>query len=416
VLKKLNIKWELFSKDNIKNQDLIIHSAGCDDTNEELARAKELGLPIMTFPQMVGEIIKDKKAVTVSGCNGKTTTTAMISYILTNAGVDPYFIVGTPVDNLDLFPKCKSDIFVVEADEYRQAFFNYAPYASHAIITNIEWDHPDCYPTFEDMIKSYSQFIKKLPSGATLYGYADDNDIDKTIDLSGRKDLQILRYGMNGNCDIQIKNVKHLKGKNEFEIFQDGKSRGEYELIIPGDHNILNATAAVSVCLDLGVDSGKIREILKTFKGLNRRFEIHGVVNGITVVDDYAHHPTAIDVTLAAAKQFYPDSKIWCVFQPHTFSRTKALFEDFSKAFGNADEVIIPEIYPSAREKDTGEISSRDLVDLTRKYHDHVRYVKAPSDSLEILQKEAKSGDVIMVMGAGEMWKTVAKAFVDQNS
>lgn len=416
VLKKLNIKWTLPNKDNIKGKDLIIHSVGVDDSNEEFVAAKKSGIPMLTFPQMVGEIIKDKRAVTISGCNGKTTTTAMISYILTNAGVDPYFIVGTPVDNLDLFPKCESDIFVIEADEYKEAYFNYAPYAEHAIITNIEWDHPDYYPRFEDMVKSYSEFIKKLPKGSNLYGFGSDSDITTAIKMAGREDLNIARYGFGDDFDIQINNVKYGKGKNEFEIFQDGKSRGVYELIIPGDHTILNATAAISVCLNLGVPAEKVKEILKMFKGLNRRFEIYGTVNGITVVDDYAHHPTALDVTLHGAKQFYPDSKIWCVFQPHTFSRTKSLFKEFAQAFSNADEVIIPEIYASAREKDTGEVNSQMLVDETKKYHDNVRYVKEPSESLEILQKEAKPGDVIMVMGAGEMWKTVAQAFIDQNS
>ncbi|MFH1547654.1 MAG: Mur ligase family protein, partial [bacterium] len=242
VLIKEKIPYYVFNSENIEGKDLIIHSVAYNETNLELAAAKEKGMETFTFPQVVGSIIKDKLAVTISGCNGKTTTTAMISYILTKTGIDPYFIVGTPVDNLDLFPKCKSDIFVIEADEYREAYFNYAPYAKHAIITNIEWDHPDYFPKFEDMIKSYSEFIKKLPKGANLYGYGEDRDIDKAVKLSGRKGLIIHRYGFGKKYDIQIQNVKNLLGKNEFEIFQDSKSRGVYELIIPGDHNILNAT------------------------------------------------------------------------------------------------------------------------------------------------------------------------------
>lgn len=414
VLKELNIPYFVFDEKNIEDKDLVIHSVAYNETHPELAEAKRLGIPIYTFPQVVGSIVKGKQAVTISGCNGKTTTTAMISYILTKAGVDPYFIVGTPVDNLDLFPKCKSDIFVIEADEYKEAYFNYAPCAKHAIITNIEWDHPDFFPRFEDMVKSYSEFIKRLPKDANIYGYGDDKNITKAIKLSGRKDLKVFRYGFGDRHDIKIQNVKNLPGKNQFEIFQNGESRGVYELIIPGDHNILNATAAVSVCLNLGVNAKIIRKILKTFKGLNRRFEVYGTVNGVTIIDDFAHHPTAINATLAAAKQFYPDSRIWCIFQPHTFSRTKALLNEFARSFQGADIVIIPEIYASAREKDTGEISSKDLVELTKKYHDNVRYIREPSESLEILQKEAKPGDVVMVMGAGEMWKDVAQAFVDQ--
>ncbi len=415
VLSQQEIPWSVFDSKNINGADVVIHSVAYNDSNPELAEAKKNKIPIFTFPQVVGSIIKGKQAVTVSGCNGKTTTTAMVSYILTNACVDPYFIVGTPVDNLNMFPKCRSDIFVIEADEYREAYFNYAPYAKHAIITNIEWDHPDFFPKFEDMIKSYSEFIKKLPKGSNLYGYGEDLDIDKALKRSGRKDINVSRYGFGENFDIQIKNVKYGKGKNTFEIFQNSKSRGMYELIIPGDHNILNAAVAISVCLNLGVKPKKIRDILKTFKGLNRRFEVYGTVNGVTVIDDYAHHPIALDLTLAAAKQFYPDSRIWCIFQPHTFSRTKALFDEFAQSFKNADLVIIPEIYASSREKDIGEVSSKDLVELTRKYHNNVRYVKEPSESLEILQKETKPGDVVMVMGAGEMWREVAQAFIDQN-
>lgn len=189
---------------------------------------------------------------------------------------------------------------------------------------------------------------------------------------------------------------------------------GEYELMIPGDHNILNATAALAVCLKCGVSKRAAAKALRKFRGAKRRFEILGTRDEVTVVDDYAHHPTAIRVTLQAAKQFYPDQKIWAVFQPHTYSRTQALLAEFGQSFQNANEVIIMDIYASAREKDTGEIHAQDLVSEIKKHHPRVRYLNTAKQVLETLRGKTQPGEVVMTLGAGDLWATVAKKFVNQ--
>jgi UDP-N-acetylmuramate--alanine ligase len=417
LLNKEKIPVKEFSADNIDGIDALIHSVAYKDDHVEIKEAKNNNIPVFTYPEALGAVMKGFKGVATTGCNGKTTTSSMFAFILEDSGVDPTFVIGAPVSNLGVNGKYgDSDYFVVEADEYREAFLNYSPHSQYAVITNVEWDHPDYYPEFTKMIEAYVRFVNLLPEKAKLLVYGQDKGIKKVLGKIERNDISIQTYGFSEECDYVIKNIDYLGGKNRFEIFKDCDSLGVYELIIPGDHNILNATAAIIHCLDIGLTPEEIRKALVKFKGADRRFEKKGEVDGIVVIDDYAHHPTAIKKTLEAAKQFYPGQRIWCIFQPHTFTRTKALLDDFSRSFQDADKVIIPEIFSSAREEDDGSVSSQDLVKKASKVHSDVRFVENPKDALKVLKEEARPNDVIMVLGAGNMYREVAEAFLGKKS
>lgn len=414
VLASEGVPVKVFAKGNVEEVEAVVHSVAYGDDHVELAAAKDKGLPIYTFPQTLAELMSGHTGISITGCNGKTTTTGMIATILYLGKKDPTYVVPAPIPDLEISSRYgEGDLFVVEADEYRRAFLNYAPHTKYAVITNIEWDHPDCYPSFKAIVEAYQKFIDLLAHGAEILVYGEDDGVKQALEGISRQDLKIYSYGFEAGNDYLIRDVKHLPDKSRFEVVYDGASLGEYELIIPGDHNILNATAALAVCLRCGISKRSAANALKKFKGAKRRFEVLGTRNGVSVVDDYAHHPTAINVTLQAAQQFYPNKKIWAVFQPHTFSRTQALLKEFSQSFGNADEVIIMDIYASAREKDTGEVHAQDLVSEIKKRHPRVRYFATAEQVLEILRSETRPSHAVITLGAGDLWNTVAKQFVD---
>lgn len=378
VLKKLKIKViEGFDKKNIPiDADLIIASAaylGQGINNLEVDEAKKRDWPIFTYAQILGTLFQKKYGIAVAGTHGKSTVTAMLGLILEKAGLDPTVIVGTRVIQWQSNARLgRSKYLVAEADEYRNNFLYYSP--SALILTSLEYDHPDFFKNFEEYKKTFGRFIRKIPSDGFIVANSQDKQVKEAVKQAK---CQIIEYG-----------------------FPDQ----EIKLQVPGQHNLLNASAVIVMAQRLGVPKEIIEKGLADFQGTSRRFEFKGEKNGIIFIDDYAHHPTEIQVTLKAVKKLYPQRKIWAIFQPHTFSRTKALLKEFGQSFDQADQVIILDIYGSAREE-AGGIHAQDLVEEIKKHRNKTNYIPTIEEAGRYLKKQSQPGQVILTMGAGDVWK-----------
>lgn len=389
ILRNLNIKViEGFDKKNISDDiDCVISSAAYNEKNNvEFQEAKDKGLKIFDYAEALGLLSKEKFSISVTGTHGKTTTTAMLGWILDQAGLDPTVIVGSQSLNWKTNARVgKSKYFVAETCEYQNHFFNFHP--KIVILTSVEWDHPDFFKTFEDYKKSFSEYIKKIPKNGFVIAYGDDKNVREVVESAEAK---VIFYGKNFNNNFTMHSLDDL------------------DLLIPGEYNLLNALAAFICAQKLGVEDEQILSALKIFKGTARRFEIKGGFNGGVIVDDYAHHPTEVRVFLLACREKYKDRKIWCVFHPHTFTRTKALFEDFIKSFGNADEVIVLDIYGSAREEHGG-VSSQELADAIKQNGVDAHFIPTIDKTVDFLRKNVKVDEIICTVGAGDVWKVGEK-------
>ncbi|MFC1756373.1 UDP-N-acetylmuramate--L-alanine ligase [Patescibacteria group bacterium] len=404
VLRTNNINFsEYFSADNIPNDaDLIIYStAYSEKNNPEIIEARKRNVPILSYPEALGKLFEEKLGIAVCGTHGKTTTSAMLAESLKSAGVDPSAIVGSKVIGWQGSSLAgNGEYFVAEADEYQNKLQYYNPLG--AVLTSVDWDHPDFFPTVQEYEKTFADFVAKIPMHGFLIFSGDDADAER---ISKSANCTVLSYGFSENSDYRIEK----KEKKSFEIFFDSESLGEFKINQLGKHNIQNAAAAISVCHKLKLDLDKVREALKNFQGTSRRFEYIGERNGAILIDDYAHHPAEIKVTLKAAREKYPEKNIWTIFHPHTFTRTKALLEDFAQSFDDANNVIIIDIYGSAREEQGG-VSSKELVDLINKYnHDKAEYIPDIRRVIDFLGNKIGENDVVISMGAGDVWRVVDK-------
>ena len=376
-LRKLGAKIFLgHNADNVaEDVDLLVYTPALTADNPELKKAVELGISTLSYPEMLGLISKNKYTIAVSGAHGKTTTTAMIAKILIDAGLDPTVIVGSLLkDQGSNFVAGKSEYFVVEACEYKKSFLNLSP--KIIVITNIDNDHLDYYGNLENIKKAFGEFAAKLPEDGYLI------------------------------CNSSDENLKEIIGKVKCEIIDYTKVNNNFNLKIPGEHNIKNAQVAMAATEILGVDSKKAENSLESFEGTWRRFEFKGETkNGVLVYDDYGHHPTEIKATIKGAREFFRDKKIWCVFQPHLYSRTKLLLNDFGKSFGDADEIILADIYAAREPKDEG-INSKMLAEEITKNGGKARYMKSFDKITGFLAENARKGDVVIItIGAGDVFK-----------
>jgi UDP-N-acetylmuramate--alanine ligase len=406
----------------------------------------------------------------VAGTHGKTTTTAMIALILREAGLAPTFIVGGDIPQLGTNAAAGTgDVFVVEADEYDHTFLGLRP--EIAVVTIVEWDHPDCYPTPESMQAAFRQFVALVPPHGLLVACGDEPSVQDLLRKIGRlpqggaslEDWKIaplrgnlptsqpssaqwspaqgkalpwgslpslVTYGLNpGNVWRATDLRPNLRGGIDFTLSTDlpiypgphgaagaGQSTNlptfHASTSIPGAHNVKNALAALAVAHELGVPLAQAAVTLADFNGVGRRFEIKGQVGGILVIDDYAHHPTEIRATLAAARVRYPERPIWAVFQPHTYSRTRALLDDFAAAFADADHVVVVDIFP-ARETDDGSVSSRDMV--AHMEHPDAHYIGALDDAADFVTRRLRPGDLLITLGAGDGYR-VGEIVIDRSS
>jgi UDP-N-acetylmuramate--alanine ligase len=383
--------------DHVSGADLLIVSSAVPENNPELIEARRRGLPVVKREQVLGELTAGKITIAVAGTHGKTTTSAMIAWILVEAGVDPTFIVGGVMQNLGTNAQAgQGQHFVIEADEYDRAFLGLWP--DVAVITALEHDHPDCYPTFEEMRDAFTAFVEQLLAGGLLIVCGEEPETRRLGAHLRDREGRVATYGLDPAWDWWAQGMK-LGNTAAFETWHRSKLLGTCALQIPGRHNVLNALAALAASAEVGVDFSMAAAALTRFRGTQRRFEVKGQAAGITVVDDYAHHPTEIQATLEAAQIKYPDRTIRVVFQPHTYSRTAALLNDFAAAFGDADHVLVTGIY-AAREQDTLGVSGADLV--ARMNHPDARYVETLDDAVAVLLDEVKPGDVVITLGAGD--------------
>ncbi len=389
---------------NINGAEAVIISSAIPANNPEVAAARDLGIPLFKRSEFLGYLMADSTGIAVAGTHGKTTTTGMIAQILVDAKLDPTVILG------GILPDWKSNgragkgaHFLIEADEYDHMFLGLRP--SLAVITNIEHDHPDIFPTAAAYLEDFRQFAALLPDGGRLVVCGQDEGVKHLMQMLSLPDLAISTYGMIGKDAKQAFDFEAMDGRpnqlggTDFLVAHHGQMVGLVRLRIPGEHNVLNALAAIIIALELEVDFGQICRSLAEFGGVGRRFQISGEVGGVTIIDDYAHHPTEIKATLSAARQRFPDRRIWAIWQPHTFSRTKLMLAEFAESFGDADRVLALDIYRS-RETDSLGISTADVIEVMN--HPQAVYVAEISEASAYLLDRIRPGDVVLTLGAGD--------------
>lgn len=385
---------------NITDQNLVVYTAAISSDNPELVRAKQLGIETIDRAEFLGYIMKVfKKSLAIAGTHGKTTATSMISLMLLNAELDPTILVGGELDAIGGNVKTgKSEYLVAEACEYKGSFLKFFPYIG--LILNIDADHLDYYKDINEIQETFLKFAELIPNEGLLVGWNEDL---RVLDVMKAVNCNKLTYGLNSG-EFTAKNISYdSRGYGSFEAYHHETLMGKVNLSVPGEHNILNSLAAIACGYFLGVPFETMSSSLESFKGTHRRFEKKGEVNNITVIDDYAHHPVEIMATLKAAKN-YPHKKIYCVFQPHTYTRTLSLFNEFSNAFGNTDKLILVDIY-AAREADTGIINSEMLCDAVIRNGVDAVYLKSFDEAINYLKGQMESGDVLITMGAGDVYR-----------
>jgi UDP-N-acetylmuramate--alanine ligase len=309
-------------------------------------------VPVLKRSDLLGLLMAGLTGIAVAGSHGKTTTTGMVAQILLTANLDPTFIIGSELPSLGTNGRFgQGEHFVVEADEYDHMFLGLRP--TLAVVTNLEHDHPDIFPTDAAYRDAFRRFVRLLPENGRLIACHDDPGVRDLLDAIQPPPPQVLTYGLEPGADLTASEIRpNQLGGVDFMVQQGEQFVGLARLRLPGDHNVRNALAAIGVALDLGLDFAVVRQALADFGGMKRRFQVTGEVGGVTVIDDYAHHPTEIRATLAAARQRYPGRRLWAVWQPHTFSRTRLLLDEFATCFNEADRVVALDIYKS-RETDT---------------------------------------------------------------
>ena len=381
--------------------DVVVYTAAIHKDNEEYQAAVQKGLPMLTRAELLGQLMTNYDIpIAVSGTHGKTTTTSMISHILLAGEMDPTISVGGILKAIGGNIRVgNSEIFVTEACEYTNSFLSFFPKIS--VILNIDEDHLDFFKDLEDIRNSFHRFAKLLPKDGTL---VINGDIDRLDEITGDLDCKIVTYGTNPSATYHAANVTHDElGEASFDLVKNGEFVDRISLSVSGDHNVSNALAALAVADLLDVNVSVAKKGLKEFHGTDRRFEYKGETNGVTIIDDYAHHPTEIAATLTAATH-YPHREIWCIFQPHTYTRTYNHLDDFAKVLSEADHVILLDIYAS-REKDTGLVSSKDLRDKIEALGGVVTYCPTFNDAEKYAVDNCRKGDMLITMGAGDVYK-----------
>lgn len=389
--------------ENVENADLIVYSAAIAEENPEIIRAREKNIPLASRAEILGVLMDDfENSIAISGTHGKTTTTSMVSLILEHAKLEPTILVGGNLAEIGGNVKVgHSKYFVTEACEYRDSFLQLRPKIE--VILNIDSDHLDYFKDIEHIVSSFDKFANNVPADGKIIAYDANPFVNQVIkDIPG-----VITYGYNENCTYYITDVAFDgNGMPLFDISCEGENLGRVKLSVPGEHNILNAVGAFACCHQLGVSPATIIDTLDKFKGTQRRFDIVGTTSdGVKLVDDYAHHPTEIKATLSAAHNI-PHNRLWCLFQPHTYTRTLALFDDFAEAFEEADILILAEIY-AAREKNIYKISSKELAEEIKRVHPDkkVYYMDTFDEIANYVKKNAEKGDLVITMGAGDIYK-----------
>ena len=393
-------------KENLNNVGAVVYTAAISEDNEELIAARKLNVPLFNRAQFLGEIMKDfHHNIAVSGTHGKTTTTSMYSHVLLSAELDPTILVGGKLDIIDGYVRCgKSDFFLTEACEYKESFLSFFP--TIGVILNIDADHLDYYKDINQIEEAFKKFAHIIPKDGYLIANAEDK---KVMEVASTVDCNVISFGINSGEVKAVNIIFDERSRGSFDVTYKNVKILSITLKVPGRHNILNALSTIAGSIAMGIPYENIKAGLESFHGTNRRFEYKGKKNGITVIDDYAHHPTEIKATLAAAKNF-PHKKLVIAFQPHTYTRTKSLFKEFSEVFDEVDELILADIY-AAREKDTGIVSSQMLCDAIKARGVNAINIHSFDEIESYLEKTLEDGDLFITVGAGDIFK-VGESFL----
>jgi len=398
------------NENNVENADLVVISSAIHESNPEIKGAKNRKITMIKRAEMLARIMDNKYGIAVAGTHGKSTTASMISLLLEKGGFDPTVVVGGELNNFKNNAKLgKGNHIVVEADESDGSFLELNP--RMAVVTNIEDDHLDHYGNMENILKDFKKFIDKVPNNGQVILC---KDCDNTKGLAKQCRRNYISYGIFTEADLMAKDIELDKLNSKSKIYWHGEKIGELYLKVAGYHNILNALAAIAVARELGINFMEIAKILETFQGVHRRMEIIANLDDkILILDDYAHHPTEIKATLSALKSGWQDRRIIAVFQPHRYSRTKLLAEKFGKAFFDADCVIINDIYSANELPITGINGETIFKEVNKSNHKNVKYLPSKKDILSYLYEIVRPGDIIITMGAGDIW-TVGQELAEQ--
>lgn len=382
--------------ENVEGAELVIRTSAVHDDNPEIMRAKELGIPVLERAEAWGILMDEfPEAVCISGTHGKTSTTAMVTCIALAADRNPEVMIGADMREIGGVVRISDgDLFIAESCEYCNSFLNFNP--TVAVVLNIEEDHLDFFSGIDDIIRSFSKFICNTKTGGIVVANGDDENVMKAVSFAGK---QTITFGLSDGCDVTAKNLTYKDGFPTFDIYFKGEKYVSVRLSVLGEHNVKNALAATAVAIRMGVPSETVARALAAFTGVGRRMEYTGEYNGAKVYDDYAHHPSEIETTLKAVRRAH-DGKIICVFQPHTYTRTAALRDDFVKALSLADEVILADIY-AAREKNEIGIDSSVISEKL----ENASYLGTFDNILEKLSATVNEGDFVLTMGAGDIYK-----------
>ena len=413
---------EQFAAENIpKDADLVVYSTAYNsERNVEVKAALEGKIRTLTYAQAMGEVFNQKFGIAVVGSHGKTTTTAWLGYVLDRAGLKPNAMVGSIVPQFD-GPSLvsKSDILIIEADEYQNKLQYFQPRA--VLLNNIDYDHPDFFPTPAEYENVFIEFIKKIPAKGFLVTNFDDPTIRKvaSVNCHGRvvsyaiDEASSFAKASEDKADYVAYDLRNLNGEQYFKVKVSNEDEdepttgelGDFKIKLMGKHNVSNALAVIAAAIELEAPLSAIREHLAGFSGTARRMQKLGEFNGAIIYDDYAHHPSEIKATLAGFRQLYPKNKLTVLFHPHTFTRTKALLDDFAASFGDADQAIVLDIYGSAREVQGG-VHTKDLVEkIATNGHKDVKYIPSLMEAETYLRQNLERGEIVVLMGAGDVFR-----------
>lgn len=400
-LAKLGIKiYKDHSPDNLQDADLLVYSSAVTEDNPEVQAAIRKKIPVIKRSEMLAETMRMKYGIGIAGTHGKTTTTSMVGLTLTEGGIDPTIIVGGKLSGLGGTNARlgNGEFIVVEADEFDRTFLKLTP--TIAALTTLESEHLDTYKDLDDIKSAFVEFANKVP----FYGFVvlcmDEPALQDIIPSINKK---IITYGLTAQADVRAVDIEHQGFESSFTVKYNGEELGDINLRIPGVHNVKNSLVAVCIAKELGIQFDTIKKALEKFTGVYRRFEVK-YNEDILVIDDYAHHPTETTATLSGIRSGW-DRRLVVVFQPHLYSRTKDFYQEFGRSFLNSDVFICTDVYP-AREEPVEGVSGELIAGITRKFgHKNVHYVEDKNDIPSILMKLKKKGDIIITMGAGDIWK-----------
>jgi len=389
------------SEDQITGADVVVTSSAIKQKNPEVKAASEASIPVIPRAEMLAELMRLKYSIAVAGAHGKTSTTSIIASVLGQGGLDPTVVIGGKLNSIGTNAVLgRGEYIVAEADESDGSFLRYSP--TIAVVTNIDREHLDFYKDLDEIKKVFLDFIDRIP----FYGLAvlclDNEEIQEIIPKIKKR---FTTYGLNKQADFQARSIVSEGPTSKFSVFHHEKRLGDIMLNLPGIHNVNNAMASVAVGLELGIPFQDIKKALEIHQGVQRRLQLKGEKNGISIIDDYGHHPTEIKTTLTAARESWPDRRLVVVFQPHRYTRTRALFSDFTRSFYQSDFLVVLPIYAAGETEIEGVDSDSISEGIKAHGHKNVICVKDHAEAVLVLKENLKERDILLTLGAGDVWK-----------